>query len=237
MANNYQMGERTKTTLESTILDVWKAAAENGDSGEKSYEVGTDRYRKHTEDKTPGQAVEEEVIKFNGQDQLSSLKQTVMNMWQEAASSAVDPNDRDELDGSGGATGKAGAETAKKMKKAAEPKPMIATEGVEEDLTAKQKKIDLDKDGEIGADDLTKLRKRAKKEGIKVTDANKIELAQRFKVASMKEALAKVWGLDEHDSGKDHSHPHDKKEDKKSKTETGKKAATIELDPEISSGK
>src|SRR5210317_1109982 len=33
-----------------------------------------------------------------------------------------------------------------------------------EELTAKQKKIDVDKDGDIGADDLAALRKKAKKE-------------------------------------------------------------------------
>lgn len=36
-----------------------------------------------------------------------------------------------------------------------------------EELTAKQKKLDVDKDGDIGADDLAALRKKAKKEEVK----------------------------------------------------------------------
>ena len=51
--------ESKDSTLESAILDVWKNAAENNMSGEDSFEVGTDRYRDHTQGMTPGQQVEE----------------------------------------------------------------------------------------------------------------------------------------------------------------------------------
>ena len=51
--------ETKDSTLESAILDVWKNAAENNMSGEDSFEVGTDRYRDHTQGMTPGQQVEE----------------------------------------------------------------------------------------------------------------------------------------------------------------------------------
>ncbi len=227
MPKNYDMGERAKTSIESTVLDVWKAAADNGDSGENSYEVGTDRYRKHTEDKTPGQSAET-ALESNGQAQLKGLKETVLGMWKEAANSAVDPKEREELD-------TAPEKTAKKMKRADEPKPMVATEETEEmydelaeKLTAKQKKIDVDGDGEIEGSDLAKLRKKAKKEG-----KDELELAKELKVNSMKEALAKVWGFQEHKGNAPHKHPHEeKKEDKKGKTETGKKPAVVELEPE-----
>lgn len=347
MPRNYDLGDRNKTSVESTVLDVWKAAAENGDSGEQSYEVGTDRYRKHTEDKTPGQGVKEEIeelkalieeleegifkniakaagktaahavkagakkaggaikkkvgaskvgkfakkvksgakkvkavgkkigaaaksgtsyqsqefdamaeelkiiesklneygaileeemanYKTNGQEQLSGLRETVLAMWQEAAKSAVNPNDREDLDDGKGATGEGGKKTAAKIKRADEPKPMVATEEMyrelDEKLTAKQKKIDVDGDGEIEGSDLAKLRKKAKKE-----NKTELQVAQEFKVNSMKEALAKVWGLDEHKGDKPHKHPHEeeKKESvKKGKTETGKKPAVVELEPE-----
>ena len=178
MPKNYDMGERAKTSIESTVLDVWKAAADNGDSGENSYEVGTDRYRKHTEDKTPGQSAET-ALESNGQAQLKGLKETVLGMWKEAANSAVDPKEREELD-------TAPEKTAKKMKRADEPKPMVATEETEEmydelaeKLTAKQKKIDVDGDGEIEGSDLAKLRKKAKKEG-----KDELELAKELKVNS-----------------------------------------------------
>ena len=60
MTKNFNMGDRKPTSIESAIKDVWKNAAENNMSGEQSFEVGTDRYAKHTTDLTPGQKVEEE---------------------------------------------------------------------------------------------------------------------------------------------------------------------------------
>ena len=56
----------------------------------------------------------------------TSLRETIINMWKEAASSAVDPNEREELDKK--PDGRGGAVTAKKMKRAAEPAPAIAAE-------------------------------------------------------------------------------------------------------------
>ena len=44
-----------------------------------------------------------------------------------------------------------------------------------EELSAKQKKLDVDKDGDIGADDLAALRKKAKKEEVK----EELSLAER----------------------------------------------------------
>ena len=58
--------ETKDNTLESAILDVWKNAAENNMSGEDSFEIGTDRYRNHTETMTPGQV--EEALEMSDED-------------------------------------------------------------------------------------------------------------------------------------------------------------------------
>ena len=170
-------------------------------------------------------------------------------------------------------------------------------------MSAKQKKLDVDGDGEIEGSDLAKLRKKgAKKEdaeldeyitkegarrkvaggdgrrmteggmkrvayqqqsgekgsGLKtfkpkpkekkeeVEEELTIPQAQEFKVSSMKQALAKVWGLEEGElppalkkaidaKKKDGDEDEDKKESVKKggKTETGKKMAEIEIDPEL----
>ena len=64
---------------------------------------------------------------------------------------------------------------------------------------------------------------------------------REFKIQSMKAALAQVWGMEEgnnpfveHKGTKPHKHPHEEEEVvKKSKTETGKKPAAIDLKPKI----
>jgi len=244
--------ETKDNTLESAILDVWKNAAENNMSGEHSFELGTDRYREHTQEMTPGQsekkeveldetnkndksddgegldAVQKDAVKKKFKDRKDkdidndgdeddsdeflhkkrkaiskavdakesvSLRDTIVNMWTEA-SSAVNPNERDELDGSKNATGEGGKRTAAKMKRAKEPAPMVATEDMS------------------------------------------VEEAQKQKTLSMKEALAKVWGFEE-DWQK--GYPKKKKmtpESKKGKTtETGGKMAEVEIDPELKNKK
>ena len=211
-----------------------------------------------------------ESIKMNGQEQIKGLRETVLDMWKEAADTHVDPKEREELDGNDGVTGKGGVETAKKMKHAKEPKPMVATEA----LTAKQKKIDIDGDGEIEGSDLAKLRKGAKKEDAELPEGKMSQIdqmkkegksaeeiaqelkmdvgavkrvigeeltipqAQEFKVASMKQALAQVWGLDEWKNTKENRRVDggDKRrtESKKNgKTDTGGKMAEVEIDPEL----
>jgi len=236
-----------------------------------------------------------------------NLRDTIISMWSEAASSAVNPQDREELDMDV-------KDSAKKMKRADEPRPNVteevdldegyleltfkskqdaekaynkinneifaagsvpyddmnqegneiqfdldgnlnrrndilkdlksggiknfkvtANEELDEKLTAKQKKIDVDGDGEIEGSDLAKLRKKAKKEG-----KTELEVAKEFKVASMKEALAKVWGLEEGGMKRMASgdgmktfkpKPKEKKEGKKA--ETGEDVAAVEIDPKI----
>ena len=95
-----------------------------------------------------------------------------------------------------------------------------------EKLTAKQKKIDVDKDGEIEGSDLAKLRKK--------------------KTEDQKSSVREMWAqaykeVQEHKGDKPHKHPHepveeddekDEKEDKKL-TMTGKKKEPVEINPNI----
>jgi hypothetical protein len=168
-----------------------------------------------------------------------------------------------------------------------------------EELSTKQKKLDVDGDGEIEGSDLAKLRKKgAKKEGnafgmaLKAAkdkgektfvvagkkydvqeeddldegfgvakDIPAMEIgtdryrdyaldvtpgetdpewaqARDFKVASMKEALAKVWGLDEKKLDKTSKEGYDEEDEelkpvKGSKTMTGGKVAKVDTKPKI----
>ena len=167
-----------------------------------------------------------------------------------------------------------------------------------EELSTKQKKLDVDGDGEIEGSDLAKLRKKgAKKEGnafgmalkaakdkgektfvvsgktyevkeesdldeglgvaedipamevgtdryreyaVGLTPGENAEFAaaQDFKVASMKEALAKVWGLDEKTLDKTSKEDYDEEDEelkpvKGSKTMTGGKVAKVDTKPKI----
>jgi len=315
MTKNFNMGDRKPTSIESAIKDVWKNAAENNMSGEQSFEVGTDRYAKHTTDLTPGQKVEEELSSAgtNKETEMSQeefkkyvpdgtrmMSEQLINvrMWQEAAG-----GEKEDLD-------KSPENTAKKMKRAEEPKPNIATESVvaegelppalkkaidakkkksgdeeetEEELSAKQKAIDLNKNGKVDGEDLAKLRKKGdkkedvqeggvkkammndaesmdkdkfvKKYGKEMSDAAAqwdsmneemtIPQAQDFKVQSMKHALAKVWGMDDMSEGelppalkkaidaKKKGKEEAEEDMKGNKTETGKKAAVIEIEPQL----
>ena len=311
MTKKFYMETKTNT-LESAILDVWKNAAENNMSGEQSYEVGTDRYRKHTQDLTPGQQAENYVAETNKNDKsddgdgldavqpkavkkkfddrkdkdidndgdtddsdefmhkkrkaiskaidkkenvkegVSNLRDTIINMWTEA-SSAVNPKEREELD-------KAPEKTAKKMKRADEPAPMVATEEVDLDegelppalkkaMDAKKEKGNdkEDKDEKDEGNAFGKALMAAKEKGEKtfvvagkkydVQEELSLEHAQEFKVSSMKRALAKVWGLDEKKTDETYMTAHKKKKDeavkKGGKTETGGEVAEVEIDPKL----
>ena len=65
--------------------------------------------------------LEEEVGEENNMTENLNLRDTIKNLWIEAASSAVDPKDREELDLSP-------EDTAKKMKRAKEPVPNVSEE-------------------------------------------------------------------------------------------------------------
>jgi len=322
------MNEKVSTP---EVEAVWKTAAEENMSGEQSYEMGTDRYRKHTQDITPGQQVEEsfqtlteatdwlfeEIVDMSDEDfdalleesselelegilgsigrgikkavtygtdkskldrankrgakldkkladkqalkksrddniakqanlkkfkqdnpgrirrvakkvgalgragvekikksmeeveledvqkeSTTNLRDTIVNMWAEA-SSAVNPNDREELDTE--VDGKGGSETAKRMKHADEPKPGIKSEALDKvDKKALKKDFDDREDGDIDndgdEDDSDEFLHKKRKAISKAIDAKEdltFAQAQDFKVDSMRQALAKVWGLDE----------------------------------------
>ena len=284
--------ETKNNTLESAILDVWKNAAENNMSGEQSYELGTDRYREHTQSMTPGQQVEEEVVVETNKNDKSddgdgldavqpkavkkkfddrkdkdidndgdtddsdeflhkkrkaiskamkkesvSLRDTIVNMWAEA-SSAVNPNEREELDGGKNVTGEGGKKTAAKMKRAKEPAPMVASEEV--DLEEAKSEKD---EGNAFSKALMAAKEKGEKTFVvagkkyDVQEELSIQTAQQFKVASMKEALAKVWGLKEKKTEEGYMTAQKKKKKmetvKNTKTETGGKVAEVEIDPEL----
>ena len=183
--------------------------------------------------------------KENVKESVSNLRDTIINMWTEA-SSAVDPKDREELDMSP-------EKTAKKMKQAEKPAPMVATEEVDleegELPPALKKAMDAkkekgndkeDKDEKDEGNKFGKALMAAKEKGEKtfvvagkkydVQEELSLENAQQFKVSSMKRALAKVWGMEESAEPKKES-AKSKKEGKK--TETGGKMAEVEIDPEL----
>ena len=150
----------------------------------------------------------------------------------------VDPKAREELDKEADAEG--GVETAKKMKKAKEPAPNISEasgdkEAYKKFFDAALKKFKVSSPAELKGDQKKKFFDYIDKgwEG----DNEKAEAAmsqvREFKMQSMKAALAQVWGVEE---GKNPFKPDDDDEEenkKRVKTETGKKAAVIDINPKI----
>ena len=127
-------------------------------------------------------------------------------------------------------------------------RPKVMTQ---EKLVGGQKKLDKDKDGDIDGKDFAMLRKAAKKdkkEEVKeyyemgtdeyrkhtqdITPGQSVEDYGRFKMNSMKKALAKVWGLEEEKDKKDLT-----KEMKGGKTLTGKKVDEVDVEPKMSEKK
>jgi len=94
----------------------------------------------------------------------------------------------------------------------------------DEELTAKQKKLDLDGDGDIGADDLAKLRKGAKKEEVK-EELSLAQLAAQHITDMWKEsaygAKKKVDKKEEMDDN-----------EKDGQTMTGKPMSKIDVNPQ-----
>ena len=176
-------------------------------------------------------------IKKGAQKAGAAIKKSAEEV--EFDESAVDPKDREELD-------KAPSDTAKKMKRAKEPAPGQMAEAQSGDKEAYKKFFDsaLKK---FKVSSPADLKGDAKKNFYDYVDKNwegdneKAEAAmshvREFKIQSMKAALAKVWGLDEHKGTKPHKHPHeedtDEENEKRTKTETGKKPAAIDLKPKI----
>ena len=226
--------ETKNGTLEQSVLDVWQNAAEQTDikmdgrtkgyrnhrsklearrakreekkasTKKEVYEIGTDEYRKYLERHTPGEIVIEE---------------------------PVDPKDREELDTAAG-------KTAKKMKKAKEPVPGQMTEGSKEEyqkfFNAAMKKFKIDSPADLKSDEEKKkfydyIDKNYTGEKDENFNQKQMKLAREFKVDSIRETIAKIWSMEE-DKKEDHDPEH---KNKSEKTLTGKKVATVDVDPDL----
>ena len=143
------------------------------------------------------QILEEELEREENQmTENTSLRETIINMWKESASSAVNPNERDELDIDA-------KNSAKKMKHAKEPAPGQMTEGSKEEYTkffnSAMKKFKINSPADLKSDEeKKKFYDYIDKNYTGEKDEEMIQLAKEFKVSSMREALAQVWGLDEY---------------------------------------
>ena len=152
--------------------------------------------------------------------------------------SAVNPKDRDELDDDA-------KDSAKKMKRGQETAPGQMTEAQSGDKEAYKKffdaalkKFKVKSPAEFKSDEEKKkfydyIDKNWEGDNEKAEGA--MSQVREFKIQSMKAALAQVWGMEE---GKNPFAPLKKEDDeselkKKTKTETGKKAAVIDLKPKI----
>ena len=144
-----------------------------------------------------------------------SLESSILGLWQKAVE-VTETNKNDKSDDGEGLDAVQPKAVKKKFKD--------------------RKDKDIDNDGDT--DDSDKFLHKKRKAISKAISKEEVtwENAQQFKVESMKAALAKVWGIDEHKGTKPHKHPHeenDKEVVKDGKTLTGKKAAEIDLSPEI----
>ena len=222
--------ETKKDTLESSVLGVWRSAVEEGSA---RMDGRTAEYRNHRK--------KLESARTRREDKKVSVKKE----------EPVDPKDRDELDKEPDARG--GAETAKKMKKAQEPQPgqmAEAQSGGKEEyqkfFNAALKKFKVSSPADLKGDDKKKFYDYVDKnwEGDNEKAEGAMSQVREFKIQSMKAALAQVWGMEEgknpfaeHKGTKPHKHPHEEEDEKKvvkdGKTETGKKAAVIDLKPKI----
>ena len=130
-------------------------------------------------------------------------------------------------------------------------KPKVMTQ---EKLVGGQKKLDKDKDGDIDGKDFAMLRKSKKENyelgtpentkakldatpGQSSDDWNQqVEIMQK-KQASMREALAKVWGVDEganpFQTEGGHLPSEKKKKKEETKTMTGKPMTKVAVDPDM----
>ena len=158
----------------------------------------------------------------------------------------VNPKDREELD-------KAPSDTAKKMKRAKDPAPNQMAEAQSGDKEAYKKFFDAAlKKFKVSSPADFKSDEEKKKfydyidknwEGDNEKAEGAMSQVREFKIQSMKAALAQIWGMEEgknpfaeHKGTKPHKHPHEENEKevvKDGKTDTGKKAAVIDLKPKI----
>jgi len=159
-----------------------------------------------------------------------SLEQSILEVWKQAAK-VQETNKNDKSDDGEGLDAVQPKAVKKKFK------------------DRKDKDIDNDGDTDDADKFLHKKRKAISKamakEEVDLDDnAEMIAQVREFKIQSMKAALAQVWGMEEgknpfaeHKGTKPHKHPHEEDTDeengKRTKTETGKKPAVIDLKPKI----
>ena len=181
-----------KGSIESSILEVWKNAAEQTEAEKlhrPSYEVGTDEYADYTKNLTPGQEV------------TQKLDEKGLPPWLDKNKKKDDDKDEE-----------------KSVKK--EGLPPWLKKGKKDDddekkeaLSPKQKKLDVDGDGDIEGDDLADLRNKKKKE-----ESNRAR-------ETWKEAIKKVAEYSKDKQEED--------EVKGKKTMTGGKKADVQINPDI----
>ena len=184
------MGKYMKTkkgSIESSILEVWKNAAEQTEAEKlhrPSYEIGTDEYADYTKNLTPGQEV------------TQKLDEKGLPPWLDKNKKKDDDDD-------------------KKSSKKGNLPPWLKGKGKDkkEALSAKQKKLDVDGDGDIEGDDLADLRNKKKK-----SESNRAR-------ETWKEAIKKVAEYSKDKQEED--------EVKGKKTMTGGKKADVQINPDI----
>ena len=220
--------ETKNNSLESSVLGVWKTAIEEGDA---RMDGRTKEYREHRKklESTRSRQVNKEAV------ELPNMKDALMQVRTEKHDTHVDPKEREELEVDV-------KNSAKKMKKSQEPAPnqMAEASGDKEAykkfFDAALKKFKVTSPAELEGDQKKKFFDYVDKnwEG----DNEKAEAAmsqvREFKIQSMKAALAQVWGMEEGKNPfKSEDHDDEKENEKRTKTETGKKPAVIDLKPKI----
>ncbi len=207
-----------KGSIESSILEVWKTAAEQTDAEKlhrPSYEIGTDEYANYTKNITPGQEVTQ---KLQDEGTLPPALQKAIDAKKKKGGD--DEKEQDEgslppwLKGKGKKKGGDDDEDDKKSSKKGNMPPWLKGKDKKEALSPKQKELDVDKDGDIEADDLADLRNKKKK-------------SESYRAReSWMEAIKKVS-----------EYSKDKKEEeeeaKGKKTMTGGKKAEVDVNPDI----
>ena len=181
-----------KGSIESSILEVWKNAAEQTEAEKlhrPSYEIGTDEYADYTKNLTPGQEV------------TQKLDEKGLPPWLDKNKKKDDDKDEE-----------------KSVKK--EGLPPWLKKGKKDDddekkeaLSPKQKKLDVDGDGDIEGDDLADLRNKKKK-----SESNRAR-------ETWKEAIKKVAEYSKDKLEED--------EVKGKKTMTGGKKVDVKINPDI----
>ena len=182
-----------KGSIESSILEVWKNAAEQTEAEKlhrPSYEIGTYEYADYTKNLTPGQEV------------TQKLDEKGLPPWLDKNKKKDDDKDEE-----------------KSVKK--EGLPPWLKKGKKDDddekkeaLSPKQKKLDVDGDGDIEGDDLADLRNKKKK-----SESNRAR-------ETWKEAIKKVA-----EYSKDKQEEED--EVKGKKTMTGGKKVDVAINPDL----